>query len=66
MKNKCYTFSLTDELDAEQTEGEEAGFLLGRVDRRRDDGGRPLSQRVLLVLGDVLQDVFLECEVTVQ
>ena len=66
MKNKYYTFSLTDELDAEQTEGEEAGLLLGRVDHRRDDGGRPLSQRVLLVLGDVLQDVFLDCEVTVQ
>merc|ERR1712241_757291 len=51
------TLSLSsDELDAE---GEEAGLLLGGVDERGDDGGRPLPQGVLLVLGHVLLYVFL-------
>ena len=50
----------SDELDADEAEGEEAGLLLGGVDERGDDGGRPLPQDVLLVLGHVLLYVLLQ------
>merc|ERR1711978_464204 len=54
------TLSLSsDELDADEAEGEEARLLLGGVDERGDDGRRPLPQEVLLLLGHVLLYVFL-------
>ena len=61
LQTRHHTYKLTDELDAEQTEGEEACLLLGGVDERRDDGGGPLPQRVLLLpLGHVFLNVFLQ------
>ena len=50
----------SDELDADEAEGEEAGLLLGGVDERGDDGRRALPQDVLLVLGHVLLNVLLQ------
>ena len=50
----------SDELDADEAEGEEAGLLLGGVDERGDDGRRPLPQDVLLLLGHVLLYVLLQ------